>query len=80
MTDDRAEPGGGITELATRPPEEWELFRPVQIPFGLFGVDRMMADWKAGKLPFGPPKPISNADLVESLMRAINAPPVIRSR
>jgi hypothetical protein len=32
MTDDRAEPGGGITELATRPPEEWEHHRPVGAP------------------------------------------------
>lgn len=37
---------GGVIftgEHANRPPEEWERDRPVQIPFGMFGVDRMMA-------------------------------------
>lgn len=28
------------SELANLPPEEWERFRAVQIPFGLFGLDR----------------------------------------
>ncbi len=38
----QTEPGGSITELGNLPPEEWERFRPVQIPFGLFGLDRIL--------------------------------------
>jgi hypothetical protein len=65
MIDDRAEPGGSILELANRPPEEWEHHRPVQIPFGLFGVDRI--DWRAAAI--ATPKPLRMQDIIDGFIR-----------